>query len=416
MKTLGRSLGTVSAALLVGTALGTLLQIGSGRLLSTSDFAIFNGYWGVLFAFGAAVGPIEQEVSRLSAHAALRGERTGFAAVQTALVGGVVITLAGLLTLVPAIGDRLFSEHTVLGFVALAGGLGFAVQVAVRGLLIGHDHVRPYGGIVVTEAAARVLVVGGLLAAGLTDLVPMSVAVAVGSFAWLFFVFSAKKTLNTREGGEPWGPLVRRVVVLMFGAALTASVLTGYPAMVNLLTGDGANPALGALFATVIVARAPLLLLQPVQAMAVPLVVRLSQDASGANRLRALLVKGIAGAVVLGALGAVVGWLVGPWLVRTVYGADYVVTGWAVAGLAWSSVLLGATLLLAAVLVARKQAGLVLVVWAVVAGSSAATLLFWPGDTVTRAVLGLAVAPTIGAACACAFVLHRGVNAANQHG
>ncbi|MEV6711871.1 hypothetical protein AB0M48_07455 [Lentzea sp. NPDC051208] len=416
MKTLGRSLGTVSAALLVGTALGTLLQIGSGRLLSTSDFAVFNGYWGVLFAFGAAVGPIEQEVSRLSAHAALRGERTGFAAVQTALAGGVVVALAGLLTLVPPIGDRLFSGHSVLGLVALAGGIGFAVQVTVRGLLIGHDHVRAYGGIVVVEAAARVLVVGGLLVAGLTDLVPMSVAVAVGSFAWLFFIFSAGKTVSTREGAEPWGPLVRRVVVLMFGAALTASVLTGYPAMVNLLTGDGANPALGALFATVIVARAPLLLLQPVQAMAVPLVVRLSQDESGANRLRALLVKGVAGAVVLGGLGAVVGWFIGPWLVRTVYGPGYVVTGWAVAGLAWSSVLLGATLLLAAVLVARKQAGLVLVVWAVVAGSSAATLLFWPGDTVTRAVLGLAIAPTIGAACACAFVLHRGVNAANQHG
>lgn len=404
---LGRSLGTVGVALLVATGLGTLLQIVCARLLTPAEFTVFSGFWGVVFGFGAAVAPIEQEISRLSAHAALDGKPTGGQAVRTAAVGGAAVLAASLVTLVPAVGDRLFSGDRWLGVVALAGGLGFVVQVALRGLLIGHDRIRPYGAIVVAEALARVLVGAALVVAGLTGVVPFAVAVACGSFVWLLFAAPAGRLVDRRADGEPWPVVVRRVLVLMLGAALTASVLTGYPAMVNLLVGQGDDPALGALFATVVVARFPLLLLSPVQTMAVPVVVRLSCDEEGRRRLRALLLKGSAVALAVAVAGAVVGWLVGPWAVRLVYGPDYVVEPAAVAGLAWSSVLLGATLLLAAVLVARAQADRVLLVWTVVAGTSAFVLLLWPGAAVDRAVLGLVLAPTVGAAVALALVVYR---------
>jgi hypothetical protein len=59
------------------------------------------------------------------------------------------------------------------------------------------------------------------------------------------------------------------------------------------------------------------------------------------------------------------------------------------------------------VLVARTQANKVLVTWAVVAVSTALVLLFLPGDTILRAVVGLAVGPTVGLVVAAAFVLRR---------
>jgi hypothetical protein len=63
--------------------------------------------------------------------------------------------------------------------------------------------------------------------------------------------------------------------------------------------------------------------------------------------------------------------------------------------------------LLTAVLVARTQAKLVLVTWAVVTGTASLLLLFLPGDTVFRAVVALAAAPTLGLAVVLAFVLRR---------
>jgi p-aminobenzoyl-glutamate transporter AbgT len=63
--------------------------------------------------------------------------------------------------------------------------------------------------------------------------------------------------------------------------------------------------------------------------------------------------------------------------------------------------------LLAAVLVARTQANKVLATWAVVAVSTALVLLFFPGDAVLRAVVGLAAGPTLGLVVVMVFVLRR---------
>jgi O-antigen/teichoic acid export membrane protein len=270
---------------------------------------------------------------------------------------------------------------------------------------------------VVSEAAVRIGLLGLFVVLGLNGVVPLAIAVAAGSFAFLPFAFRVRKHLDLTGGAEPWGVVARRILVLMLSAGLTASVLTGYPAIVKLFaTTREELEALSGLFLALTVARLPLLLLSPVQAMAVPTVVRLSQDEEGHGKLRALLVKGSAGAFGLAAVGAAFGWLIGPWAVKLLFGAQYDVPGWVLAGLVWSSVLLGAVMLLAAVLVARTEGAKVLVLWALVAALSVLVLTFAPGDLVLRAVLGLVVAPTIGAFVAMAFVLRPGVRAETPTG
>lgn len=401
----GRSAGKVGIAILVGSVLGYAVTVGVGRLLSPAEYATFITFWGVIFGLGSALSPLEQEVGRLSAVAALKEAKPGLDVVRSAVVGGAVVAAVGLVLLIPGLNERMFAGHYELALVILAGAMGFAVQFAVRGLLVGQHEVGRYSGLIIVEAGIRPLLIGVLAIVGLAQMVPLAIAVGVGSFAWLVFAAKAAGMVDRTQPGEPWGPVVRRMLVLMLGAGLTASVITGYPALVKLLAPTGDEAKIGALFAALTIARVPLLMFAAVQALAVPMVVRLSSSADGLRKLRKTVSLGTVGALVLAAVGALIGLLIGPWLVRLLYGAKYIVDGWPVAGLVWSSVLLAAVQLLAAVLVARKQGTIVLAVWAVVALVSAVVLLTWPGDTVTRATMGLVIGPTAGLVVAVSFVL-----------
>jgi O-antigen/teichoic acid export membrane protein len=407
-KETGRSAGKIGLSLLVAIALGYVLTLLATRWLGPENSKVYLSFWGILMGLGSALSPLEQELSRQSAVAALDGGRAGKPALRALTVGAVTVAVVAALTLVvPVLSDRLYAGQTGLGVVVLCGAIAFACQFAARGLLVGQQRIKPYSGLVVAEAAVRVVVLFGVFFAGLTGLTSFAIAAAAGSFAWLLFVRPVSGLVDPHAEGEGWGPVTARILVLMAGAGLTASVITGYPAMVSLLAPGGSDADVGILFATLTVSRVPLLLLSPLQALAVPTVVRLSGTADGVHRLRRLLALGALGTVALGVVGALVGWLIGPWLVSLLYGSKFVAQGWWVAWMVWGAVLLTALQLMTAVLVARKQANKVLVTWAVVAVTTAVVLLVAPGDPVFKAVAGLAVAPTLGLAVVLVFVLRR---------
>ncbi|MFJ1766368.1 hypothetical protein ACIOD2_38980 [Amycolatopsis sp. NPDC088138] len=407
-KETGRSAGKIGISLLVAIGLGYVLTLLATRWLGPENSKVFLSFWGILMGLGSALSPLEQELSRQSAVAALEGERAGRPALRALTVGAVTVAVVAVVTLtVPVLSDRLYAGNTALGVIVLCGAVSFACQFAARGLLVGQQRIRPYSWLVVAEAAVRVLVLFGIVAAGLTGLTSFAIAAAAGSFAWLLFVRPVSGLVDPGQEGEGWRPVTARILVLMAGAGLTASVITGYPAMVSLLAPGGSDADVGVLFATLTVSRVPLLLLSPLQALAVPTVVRLSGTAEGMHRLRRLLALGAVGTVVLGVVGAVVGLLIGPWLVQLLYGAKFVAQGWWVAWMVWGAVVLTALQLMTAVLVARKQANKVLVTWAVVAVATAVTLLVVPGDPILRAVSGLAAGPTLGLAVVLVFVLRR---------
>lgn len=414
----GRSIGQVGVALLVATGLGAVLPVVCARLVPADRYAYFLAFWGLLFGIGSAVAPVEQEISRQAALAAMAGTRLGAAALRVAAVVVAAVAVFGLLVVLPPVSARLFGPYPALAPVAAIGGVAFAAQFAVRGFLVGQHRITPYSGLVVVEALVRLVLLGAIVAIGKADVLSLALAVAAGSLAWVGFARPAIRAVDRRRDREPWLRVTARMGVLVLSAGLTSCVITGYPALVNLLAPGGRDPAVGGLFAALTVARLPLLLFGAVQAVAVPTAVRLSQDAAGRRRLRVLLVTGAAAVIALGLLGALAAAAVGPFLVSLLFGPGYVVEPLTVAGLVWSSVMLAAVLLLAAVLVARKQVHRVLLVWAVICGISVAVLASAPGGTVTRATLGLVVAPTVGLVLAFALVLgspaRSGPNAADD--
>jgi O-antigen/teichoic acid export membrane protein len=399
--------GKLGLSLLVSMGLGYVLTVACARLLQPADYAVFITFWGLVMGLGSTLSPLEQELSRQSAVAALTGGRAGKPALRAIGVGIAAVVAFSVVILLPPINNRLFSGHWALALIVLAGGVAFACQFGVRGLLIGQHQVRLFAGLVVAEPAVRALLLGLVVVTAVSGLWTLSIAVAAGSFAWLLFLRPARRLVDVHLDGESWPVITRRMLVLLLGAALTASVITGYPALVGLLAPGGDKAKTGGLFAALVVARIPLTLIGPVQSLAVPFVVRLSATDAGKHKLRRVLVLGTAGALVVAAAGALVGDLVGPWAVALLNGSKYQVAGWAVAGLVWSSVLLVPMQLLTAVLVARTQANRVLVTWAVVTVTASAILLFFPGDTVSRAVIALAAAPVAGLVVVLAFVLER---------
>ena len=89
------------------------------------------------------------------------------------------------------------------------------------------------------------------------NLVSLALAVAAGSFAWLLFIRQARSLVDLHADGDGWSVTLRRMLMLLLGAALTASVITGYPALVGLLAPGGDRDRIGAsLFAALVTRQA----------------------------------------------------------------------------------------------------------------------------------------------------------------
>jgi len=384
---LGAAIGAASLA-------GFILLFVIGRLLTPAEFGLFVAFWGVLFGIGSSLSTIEQETARRSARD-VEEPGPSMSAVTVASAG--IVTLVAALTLLPPVAARLYGDpSSLIGLVVAAAALGFAIQFAVRGALMGSNSIRGYAGIVVAEAVSRLVFV--LLFAVILDfnLAVAAIAVATGSFAWVFWIRQTGAVLpRTVPSFHESIQAVRRAGSLMLGAALTASMITGYPTLVTVLAGKP-DAAAGAVFAALTISRVPLLLVSPIQAMAVPAVVRWQN--TGGSPLRRMLVLGTLAAVGLSGLGAAAGWALGPWAVRLAYGSGYDVAAWAVGVLVASACLLAWVSLLSAALVALAAYRRMVTMWAVAVGTTALWLVANPLDLVAATAVGALVGPLAAAA------------------
>ena len=392
----------VGAAIAVSSVIGYLLLAIIGRLLTTTDFGLFVSYWGVLFGIASSLSMIEQEAARQSAEGDTHGRapihRVGVAAASLAAAAAAV-------TLLPPVAGRLYGDSdSRLGLLVLVATLGFAIQFTIRGLLMGSGEVRSYSKLVMAEAAARLVALLAIWAMVGVTLGAAAAAVAVGSYAWVGWMRKARRIAATRatnaQGSTAsWGASYSRAGSLMVAAALTASIITGYPTMVAAFSDVPLGDAGGTIFAALTASRVPLLFVAPLQALAVPAIVRWKLD--GATTVRTahrMLLMGVLGAVTIGLVGALAAWFVGPWGVQIAFGSKFVVTPVAIASLVFSACLLALLQLMSAALVAFGSYRWMSVVWGVAAGSTALWLLLSPLGVVGSTVVGAIVGPTAGVA------------------
>jgi O-antigen/teichoic acid export membrane protein len=390
----------ITTATVIASVLGYVLLTVVGRALTPAEFGLFIVFWGVLFGIGGTLATTEQEVARRTAN----GDETSQPTVGAVAVAAAVLAASAAgLTLVPFISRRLFGDYELgLAFIVLGAAIGFAIQFAVRGTLIGSVTIRGYAAIVIAEAAIRLVLLAILaVTVGLTP-ISAAAAVAGGSFVWLFWrrrFGSVARTLA--PGPVNVRAAVGRAASLMGGAALLASVVTGYPTMVTLVTGETPGLAGGAAFAALTISRVPLVFMIPIQALTVPLVVSWRADAAtdGGARIRRLLAGGTLAALAVGVAGGAIAWPIGPWLVRFVYGPAYEVPHWVVAVLILSAILLGWVALISAALIALSAIRRMVLLWLAVTGATAVWLAVSPLGVVDTTAVGTLVGPLVGIAC-----------------
>ena len=191
-------------------------------------------------------------------------------------------------------------------------------------------------------------------------------------------------------------------------------VLTAFPTLVTAVLGS--SEGLADLFGTVTASRVPLVLLAPVQALAVPVAVRLLHSGR-AQRLAGLQGRVAVGAIAVAGVLAAAGWWAGPWAMRIFLGPAYAdVSAALVAIVLAASAIMAAALLQAAVFVALQRYVFLVGTWLAAVGSAVVALLV-PGastDRGTAAFLAASVVAFIASGVGLQVAVRRHVAAAAQ--
>ncbi|MBB3043529.1 hypothetical protein [Nocardioides soli] len=396
----GRASGRHQIVLLAGaffasSALGLLLLAVLARWLTPAENAQFLAWWGLLFAFASVLGSVEQEVARQSAEATMDGRRVPRGAAQMVLVvtAGSFLVF-GVLVATPA-GRTATAESAVVVLFTYLALSGFAVQIATRGLLLGESSYLRYVVVILGEALIRAVVAAVVVLQGVEASVEWAVLITtLGSFAWLPVARHAFARVEWRGPRFAWRRVVSTVAALALANGLSALVLTGYPAVAAVAIG--AADELGNLFAAVTIARVPLVLLAPVQALTVPTVVRWVRRGR-VDKLRRATSLVALGSAVGALLAALLAYEFGPGAVRIAMGEQYDAAGSMCALVAAAAVLMAAALLQAGVLVALKRYWHLTACWALATASAGAVLAGLPAEPEARGAWGFLVAALVSA-------------------
>ena len=389
-----KAVGVFGLALAGSSLLGIVLLGAVARWLTLDENAAFVAIWGVVFSGSSIVSVIEQEASRQITLSEARGEPVPGSVGQLAVIAvlGAAVAL-GVLTVLP-LGSRVFGSSLWLVALTFVSLTGFSVQFLVRGILLGRRVVGWYAFVIVAEAALRVAAIFMLMVLGVEPSVTLAVlAVVVGSFGWVPVFRIAFRGVRWTRGVEPWRVAGRRIGLLAVANGLLSLLITGYPTTVTAVLGS--SQGLAVFFAIVTISRVPLILLSPIQALIVPATTKALYDGRG-DQLMRLQARILGGVLLLGLAASAGGYLLGPWAVRLLFGANYVATREMVALLLGFTVLLAGALLQAAVFTTLERYALTLVTWGSAAAATIVTIAVVPGESAVRGTAGFIAASVAG--------------------
>ena len=392
----------LTLATLFAAASGYLVMLIAGRALGPADFPLFATYWGAFFALGGVANGLMQETTR-----AVRSAREG-AGTDSARASGprVRLLLAGLLLGLalaavvvasapawPALGMPTFSG---VGVVVMAVGiLGFSLQAATAGALSGTERWGGYAVLLTVDAALRLATAAVAWTLGDAAL-GFAVATVAGTLTWILLVALSPATRESLRSAldVARGRFWRNTGSAMLASAGTSALVVGFPVFVTATVRESdPAPLVGAVILAITLTRAPLLV--PLTSFQSAIIVYFVQRrAGGARALAAPL--GLVAAV--GIVGAGAAWLVGPWLIRVLFGAEFELPGAVLAALTAASVGTAALMVTGNAALAFDRHLLYNAGWWVAVAAAAILLVTVPGPLDVRSAIALLAGPGVGVA------------------
>ena len=387
------SVARVGIATVLTAVCGYAVLYLAARDLEPAGFSVFAVFWGAFGLFTGAANGLLQEATREVRSAAYVPAATGPHTRPILVATGVGAAAAAAIGATsPLWAAHVFTDYTALSVTLLAAGLGgFCLHATLLGMLAGVGGWTQYGSLMVTEAirvaiAAATFVLGWGLAGFLW-------ATVAGAVAWVLLLVgspTARSAARLRTAGDV-SSFLRGASHSIAAAGASAVLVMGFPVLLKATSGE-LGAAGGVVILAVTLTRAPLLV--PLTAMQGNLIAYFV-DHRGA-RLRALLAPA-ALVVGVGAVGVLVAGLIGPWLIRTAFGAEYETPGPLLAWLTAGAVSVALLTLTGAATVAAALHRAYSLGW-VGATVAAGALLTLPLDLPARTVVALLCGPLVGIA------------------
>lgn len=388
----------IAAGALVSAVLTWAIQALAFRSLGPASYAGFMVVWGAVFFQVGVLFGLQQEVTRsvASAGGAPGGSRSTVPVWRSpVLLLGLLLGAGGAAVLIAfsgLYGARVFGDDWVPIVMAVAvAWLLYALFNAVNGALAGARHWGWLGVSMTVEGTLRFVVLLMLLVAG-AGLAGLSFGLAAAGLTWLLLmVWSGPRDTLRLPLDRRLSALARSSCQAMVATAAAAILLSGYPVLLSVTAHGPLPPEAGAVIATVVATRAPLLL--PLNAFQTVILTRFV--AAGRHVLRPLgAILALVASVTV--VGFVVGALLGPWALTILYGADYTIEGWLVGALVIGAGTLAMLSVTGVAALALERHALFAVGW-VVAAAVATVLLATDMPVGTRTAWALAAGPVAGA-------------------
>lgn len=387
--------GMIAVALGLGVfGLATYAFLGlAGQALGPELFAPVSVLWTLLNALGIGLFvPFEQELGRVTATLRTRGEANGSYARAVLVVAATLLVAVAALTVTVAspLSTRLFTGHGELVLMFVLAMAGMAASYVVRGLLSGQGRFGHYGAQLAVDGVLRVAAAGALYATGVTSVAAYgAILFAVPMLAVL--LTTPRPSALVHRGGPTVGA---RAVYASVGTLLAASVLSQVLAnaglvVVQLLAGPDEAEVSGYFLSGLVIARIPLFFFTAVQAVFLPALAGLAAAGDHHGFAARVRLVGV-GTIVIGALGSLGIWLLGPEVVPLLFGSQYVIDRGVITLVAVSGALFMLAQVAAQALLALGGDRAVVLGWAVgLLGLVLAVAL--PGDAVHRAAWSLVI-------------------------
>ncbi|MCT1367014.1 hypothetical protein [uncultured Kocuria sp.] len=401
-----------SSTILLASLISAVSALGATFIakhaLSGEGVTEFLVFWSALFGIYGIVSGVQQETTRAVGAAELNrrvgtGPSSGTRVMLVAAGFGVAIAA------VVGLSSPFWAQSQVptgMGwavFLMCFGSCLYAVHVAMSGAAAGRQKWFQFSGLGGGEAAWRLIamIVVALFAGSLGGLEAATVSPVLLWILIAAFTREGRKTFAVRADVGA-GRFVQNILFAMGSSTASAVLMVGLPVVLKASVGDDASSntkiGMGALILAISITRSPIMIpLQAFQGVAI------SAFLKQRHRPVAAMAKPVGALLGIGALGAALAWVIGPWLFFLIYGpkpeeaAAYheVIHGWLLGSLTFGSAIMALLVLSGTAVLALNAHRLYIIGW-VVAAILAAALLFLPLDLVPRTVIALYVGPAVG--------------------
>ena len=298
----------------------------AGRVLGPEEFAPVSTLWAMVFIVGPGVFlPLQQEVSRV-----LGGQRSGRGGAHA--VRRAALLAAGLSVAVLVLGlaagpwlvDSFLDGRRSLLWCFLGAVVAYAAAYLARGVLSGIGEFGVLGRMIALESLVRLVLGGAAALAGLHDAAAFGASIALAPVLSTGLVWAVSRRRLHLEPGEPvaWRSLAQAFGWLMAAALLMQLLANAGPLVVQALETAGESAQAGRYLSALVIARVSVYLFQAVQATILPNLAELASDGRLEEFRDAVRrVVAVAGALVVASF--VGGLVLGPFVVRLLFGSAF---------------------------------------------------------------------------------------------